>query len=184
MKRVRHRQRHSQTPPPLAGGGWGRGPGAPQPPPPQPPPARGGLGFGQVFFALSSSHFSASCHHSSFCSPPSARRWTTPSRPTSPASVHVGTEVLDRQDRPLALLPAPGGVWRFRAGAAPHAAHQSAHRGRGPPLLVPPRRRSPRPGPRHRADARGPATLSPAARHWRCRPPACSSRDRAPSAPS
>ena len=27
----------------------------------------------------------------------------------------VGTEVLDRQDRPLALLPAPGGVWRFRA---------------------------------------------------------------------
>jgi penicillin-binding protein 1C len=30
----------------------------------------------------------------------------------------VGTEVLDRQDRPLALLPAPGGVWRFRADAA------------------------------------------------------------------
>jgi penicillin-binding protein 1C len=27
----------------------------------------------------------------------------------------VGTEVLDRQDRPLALLPAPGGVWRFSA---------------------------------------------------------------------
>ena len=31
----------------------------------------------------------------------------------------MGTEVLDRQDRPLALLPAPGGVWRFRVGAAP-----------------------------------------------------------------
>jgi penicillin-binding protein 1C len=30
----------------------------------------------------------------------------------------VGTEVLDRQDRPLALLPAPGGVWRFRAAPA------------------------------------------------------------------
>src|SRR4051794_18283148 len=30
----------------------------------------------------------------------------------------VGTEVLDRQDRPLALLPAPGGVWRFRADPA------------------------------------------------------------------
>ena len=30
----------------------------------------------------------------------------------------VGTEVLDRNDRPLALLPAPGGVWRFRADAA------------------------------------------------------------------
>jgi len=27
----------------------------------------------------------------------------------------VGTEVLDRQGRTLALLPAPGGVWRFRA---------------------------------------------------------------------
>ncbi len=31
----------------------------------------------------------------------------------------VGTEVLDRQDRPLALLPAPGGVWRFRADSEP-----------------------------------------------------------------
>ena len=31
----------------------------------------------------------------------------------------MGTEVLDRQDRPLALLPAPGGVWRFRVGTAP-----------------------------------------------------------------
>jgi len=30
----------------------------------------------------------------------------------------VGTEVLDRQGRPLALLPASGGVWRFRADAA------------------------------------------------------------------
>ena len=28
----------------------------------------------------------------------------------------VGTEMLDRQGRTLALLPAPGGVWRFRAG--------------------------------------------------------------------
>jgi penicillin-binding protein 1C len=30
-----------------------------------------------------------------------------------------GTEVLDRNDRPLALLPAQGGVWRFRADTAP-----------------------------------------------------------------
>ena len=30
----------------------------------------------------------------------------------------VGTEILDRQDRPLALLPAPGGVWRFHADTA------------------------------------------------------------------
>ncbi len=29
----------------------------------------------------------------------------------------VGTEVLDRHGRPLALLPTPGGVWRFRADA-------------------------------------------------------------------
>ena len=28
----------------------------------------------------------------------------------------VGTEVLDRGGRLVALLPAPGGVWRFRAG--------------------------------------------------------------------
>lgn len=31
----------------------------------------------------------------------------------------TGTMVLDRHDRPLALLPAPGGVWRFRAEAPP-----------------------------------------------------------------
>ena len=31
----------------------------------------------------------------------------------------VGTEILDRQDRPLALLPAPGGVWRFHVDTAP-----------------------------------------------------------------
>jgi penicillin-binding protein 1C len=31
----------------------------------------------------------------------------------------TGTEILDRQDRPLALLPAAGGVWRFRADTAP-----------------------------------------------------------------
>jgi penicillin-binding protein 1C len=30
-----------------------------------------------------------------------------------------GTEILDRHDRPLAYLPAAGGVWRFRADPAP-----------------------------------------------------------------
>src|SRR5690348_10430421 len=30
----------------------------------------------------------------------------------------VGTEILDRQGRTLALLPAPDGVWRFRADPA------------------------------------------------------------------
>jgi penicillin-binding protein 1C len=29
----------------------------------------------------------------------------------------VGTEIVDRHARPLTLLPAPGGVWRFRADA-------------------------------------------------------------------
>jgi penicillin-binding protein 1C len=29
----------------------------------------------------------------------------------------VGTEIVDRHDRPLTLLPAPRGVWRFRADA-------------------------------------------------------------------
>jgi len=29
----------------------------------------------------------------------------------------VGTEIVDRHDRPLTLLPAAGGVWRFRADA-------------------------------------------------------------------
>ncbi len=31
----------------------------------------------------------------------------------------VGSEILDRQNRPLALLPAAGGVWRFRPDTAP-----------------------------------------------------------------
>ncbi len=31
----------------------------------------------------------------------------------------TGTEILDRQGRPLALRPAPGGVWRFRADNVP-----------------------------------------------------------------
>ncbi len=31
----------------------------------------------------------------------------------------IGSEVLDRHDRPLALLPGAGGVWRFRSDTAP-----------------------------------------------------------------
>jgi penicillin-binding protein 1C len=30
----------------------------------------------------------------------------------------VGTEIVDRHDKPIALLPAPGGVWRFHTDAA------------------------------------------------------------------
>lgn len=40
--------------------------------------------------------------------PPNLSRLTT-----------VGTEILDHQGRPVALLPAPGGVWRFRAPSQP-----------------------------------------------------------------
>ena len=29
----------------------------------------------------------------------------------------LGSEIVDRQGRTVALLPAPGGVWRFRTGA-------------------------------------------------------------------
>src|ERR1700757_102114 len=39
--------------------------------------------------------------------------------PARPRLAIVGTEVLDSHARPLALLPAAGGIWRFRAGAAP-----------------------------------------------------------------
>jgi penicillin-binding protein 1C len=42
--------------------------------------------------------------------------WTFP--PDLSRLAAVGTEVVDRHDRPLALLPASGGVWRFRADAA------------------------------------------------------------------
>ena len=38
--------------------------------------------------------------------PPNLTRLTT-----------VGTEILDRSGRSLALLPAPGGIWRFRTNA-------------------------------------------------------------------
>ena len=31
----------------------------------------------------------------------------------------MGSEILDRQDRPLAFLPAAGGIWRFRSDNAP-----------------------------------------------------------------
>src|ERR1700722_8109864 len=42
--------------------------------------------------------------------------WTFP--PDLSRLASVGTEVVDRHDRPLALLPAPGGVWRFRGESA------------------------------------------------------------------
>ncbi len=39
--------------------------------------------------------------------------------PTMARLESVGTEVLDRQERPLALLPAQGGVWRFHPETQP-----------------------------------------------------------------
>jgi penicillin-binding protein 1C len=41
--------------------------------------------------------------------------WTFP--PNLARLASVGTEIVDRNDRPLTLLPAPGGVWRFRVDA-------------------------------------------------------------------
>jgi penicillin-binding protein 1C len=41
--------------------------------------------------------------------------WSFPPNLSRLAS--VGTEIVDRHDRPVALLPAQGGVWRFRADA-------------------------------------------------------------------
>ncbi len=137
---------------PLREGVGGGGPATPRPPPPNPLPQGEGE-FSTFFGSLRSSfsRFSASCHPSSFCSPPSARRWTTPSPRSLPPPCHghrgprppgPAARAASRARRRLAL------PCRHRTDAA----HQSAHRGRGPALLVPPRCRSPRPGPRHRAD--------------------------------
>ena len=118
----------TDTPPPLAGGGWGEGAAAIASPLPRPPPARGGGGLLGArprchrLALLLARALGAALDHAF---PPDLSRLAA-----------VGTEVLDRQDRPLALLPAPGGVWRFRADGRTAAAHQPADRRRGPPLLA------------------------------------------------
>jgi penicillin-binding protein 1C len=48
---------------------------------------------------------------------PIALDWAFP--PDLSRLASVGTEVLDRNNRPLALVPAVGGVWRFRAESEP-----------------------------------------------------------------
>lgn len=99
------------------------------PPHPNPPPLRGrvgagtsveatpplprsggGVGWGHVWGYLPSFlwFLAALGAGLDYCFPPDLSRLAT-----------TGTEILDRQDRPLALLPAPGGVWRFRPGSAP-----------------------------------------------------------------
>ena len=174
---ARSEQRSAPTPPSPAGGGWeeGRRPDR-RAPSPQPPPARGG--GGRSLPSLPSGP------RLSACSPPSAPLLDYAFPPNLSRLASVGTEVLDRQDRPLALLPAAGGVWRFRADTRAAAAHRPADRRRGPPLLAPSRRRSARAGPRHRAvSARGPRRLRRLHARDAGGPPAAS-RVRAPSAPS
>ncbi len=74
------------------------------------PRSGGGLGRGSLWAALPSllwllASLGAALDHAF---PPDLSRLSS-----------IGTEILDRQDRPLALLPAAGGVWRFHAGTAP-----------------------------------------------------------------
>ncbi len=61
----------------------------------------------------------------------------------------VGTEILDRQGRTVALLPAAGGVWRFRTTVdeVSPAFLDTADRHRGPAVLAPSRRQPDRAAP-------------------------------------
>ena len=174
------------SPSPCGRGLGGGGSATADAPSPQPPPARGG---GVLWFFGSSRSFRASLVSQPPAIPPlSARRprrgagLRLPARPLPPpCGGHRGprppgpaARAASRARRRLALPR------RRRTDAA----HQSADRGRGPPLLVPPRRRSRSPWSAPPRSCARPATSSPAARRWPCRPPACSSRDRAPCAPS
>ncbi len=95
----------------------------------------------------------------------------------------MSTEVLDRHGRPLTLLPAPGGVWRFRAEAAPPMLTNLL-------IAVEDRRFWWHPGVDPFALVRAAAQLvrsgrsSPAARLLPCRRPACSNRVREQFRPS
>jgi len=132
------------TPPPLAGGGRGEGapqadpgslrtaadrepaaagahPGSPHAgadpdpqhpttrtaPAPHPPPARGGGAWLRLSLSLCLVLALLGIALDRIFPPDLARL------------AAVGTEVQDRAGRPLSLLPAPGGVWRFPAGAPP-----------------------------------------------------------------
>ena len=102
---------NTDAPPPLAGGGRGEGVAPACPVPLPPPPSRKGRGRLVAGLALLPSvtlflaAFGAALDHHF---PPNLSRLAL-----------VGTEILDRQDRVLALLPAQGGVWRFRADSVP-----------------------------------------------------------------
>jgi penicillin-binding protein 1C len=99
------------TPLPLAGGGWEEG-ATPGPQSPLPPtPSRKGRGSIVLpllarlpSLCLAVAALVALLDH---VFPPDLSRLAP-----------VGSEILDRMDRPLALLPATGGVWRFRSEAA------------------------------------------------------------------
>ncbi len=89
------------NPPPLRGR-RGAEPGAP---PPLPRVGGRGLGWGPCLLSLLYL-LAAMGALADWAFPPNLSRLAS-----------VGTEILDRNDRPLALLPAAGGVWRFRGDA-------------------------------------------------------------------
>ena len=75
-----------------------------------PRPSWGGSGKGSILIILPSLFFLLSLI-------PIALDQAFP--PNLDRLASVGTEVLDRNDRPLALIPARGGVWRFRTETEP-----------------------------------------------------------------
>ena len=94
------------------------------------------------------------------------RRSTGYSRRNSAASPPSGRRYVDRNGRTVALLPAPGGVWRFadarRRGRAGDDRHARRHR--GPAFLAASRRRSAGARARGRSRICAPAASSRAAR--------------------
>ena len=106
--------RSASTPPPLAGGGWeGATPG----PQSALPPTSSRTGRGSIVPAL----LALLALLPSVCLALAATGalLDSPSRPTSPASPPSAPRSSTARTAPLALLPAPGGVWRFRSDTAP-----------------------------------------------------------------
>lgn len=101
MTSARHTFDQLPNPPPLRGR-RGAEPGAP---PPLPRVGGRGLGWGPCLLSLLYL-LAAMGALADWAFPPNLSRLAS-----------VGTEILDRNDRPLALLPADGGVWRFQGDA-------------------------------------------------------------------
>ena len=170
--------RSASTPPPLAGGGWeGAAPG----PQSALPPTLSRTGRGSVVPALLAllALLPSSASHSP-PSPPLLDHAFPPDLRASPRSAprcSTARAARSHSFRPPAASGAFASDQRRRCSP-------TCCRRRGSPLLarIPASIRSPWPAPPRSWCAR--ATSCPAARPWRCRPPVCWSRGRAPSAPS